>query len=699
MVEERFLLAEERIREIKQELTNKMVQGDAERVEMLLPENFRCYFEKVASFILMMTDTYRFVNEGRLYLASLEELQQKNKQLYEDILPDNYESSFGNPTYSVTMLGEEYGRLLCVLYAEIRSMIVFAYEKQQEELAIRMELFLEVYGSFLCALTEKKELPAYEEIKEILYYFISDYTREAFVKKLDAMVNPQADFALKIIRESDIQSPEYLYYFGEYITENELKTWEHLEKLPKETIALMADTYTEGYRIGFAVGNKDITKKKTVNIRYCLGFERMIKKAVENFDEMGLKPTIYRAAASLLQGKGLSRIGYYGAIPNKQYDFDHKDDQALFLDKRFVQIRMEAWQEAYETYKKQAAVFGGPAVVEVFGESPAELKEKKEALHLSQSQQKLAVEYMAAVGELQNKYIKGEERSFTIIAFPTPEIGENYPWIFDEVIKINTLDYTLYQKIQQKIIDTLDLGKYVLIKGMGENRTNLKIMLHPLDNPAKQTNFENCVADVNIPVGEVFTSPLLAGTEGTLHVSRVFLNELEYKNLSLTFEDGMVKEYSCRNYESEEENRKYIRDNVLFHHDTLPIGEFAIGTNTTAYVAGRKYGIEDKFPILIAEKTGPHFALGDTCYSHAEEVKVYNPDGKEIIARDNECSLKRKTGESGAYFNCHTDITIPYDELGEVSVVTKTDDVITIIEEGRFVLAGCEELNKPLDEM
>ena len=141
-----------------------------------------------------------------------------------------------------------------------------------------------------------------------------------------------------------------------------------------------------------------------------------------------------------------------------------------------------------------------------------------------------------------------------------------------------------------------------------------------------------------------------------------------------------------------------IQDNLLFHHDTLPMGEFAIGTNTTAYVAGRKYGIEDKFPILIAEKTGPHFAVGDTCYSHAEDVAVFNPDGKEIIARDNECSIRRKSEPDQAYFHCHTDITIPFDELGEISVVTHEEEVIPIIEEGRFVLAGCGELNKPLKE-
>lgn len=699
MIEERFLLAQERICQMKEELGTGEGNRQKDRESIGMPESYRDYFLKMAEFILLMKETYDDVREGKLYRASLSELQERNVRLYEDILPEHYGKSYGNPAYCAECFGDAaYGRLLSFLYAELRSMIIWAYEKRTEELVIRMELFLEVYGSFCCSLSESGEIPQYEAIREILYWFVSDYTRDAFFSKLKDTLSPASDFALRMIEDSNLDKPEYLYYFGEYITENELKTWQHLKELPEETIALMADTYTEGYRIGFQVGNKDISKKKTVNIRYCLGFERMIRKAVENFRRIGLSSTIYRAAGSLLWGKGLNRVGYYGAIPNKQYDFDHKDDQALFLDKRLVQVRMEAWQEAYEAYKEEAAVFGGPAVMEIFGEAPGALEEKKEAAHLSEEQQKLSVEYMAAAGELQNRYIKGEERSFTIIAFPTPEIGEKYREIFDEVIKINTLDYTLYRDIQQNIIDTLDKGKYVVIKGAGKNKTNIKVMLHPLTDAAKQTNFENCVADVNIPVGEVFTSPVLKGTEGVLHVSRVFLNELEYKELKLTFEDGMVTEYDCSNFAAEEENKKYIRDNLLFHHKTLPLSEFAIGTNTTAYVTGRRYGIEDKFPILIAEKTGPHFAVGDTCYSHAEEVAVFNPDGKEIIARDNECSVLRKENRKEAYFNCHTDITIPYDELGEVSVVTKEEEVLTIIEEGRFVLPGCEELNRPLIE-
>lgn len=684
MVKERFLLAEERIQTIKEEKTVEMPFGG--------------YFEQMADFLLQIIRTYGLVEDGKLYTASFTQLQKQNRQLYEDILPENYQVSYANPEYSVSVLGERYGQILSFLYCELRSLIPLAFEGRLEDMLIRFELFLEIYGSFCCAATEEQELPKTEALQEILYWYVSDYTEETFEKKLQDMLDPSSDFALKMLMECDLCKPDYLYYFGEYITDNEIATWQHLASLPEETLQKMADTYTEGYRIGFITGNKDITKKKTVNIRYCLGFEPMMRKAVENFRKMGLEPTIYRAASSILQGKGLNRIGYYGAIPNKQYDFDHKDDQALILDKKLVQVRMEAWKKGYEKYKEQAAVFGGPAVVEVFGETPFELKEKKNAIHLSENQQKLTVEYMSAAGELQNQYIKGEERSFTIIAFPTPEIGEKYTEIFDEVIRINTLDYQLYQRMQQNIIDTLDEGSYVIVRGMNGNKTSMKVMLHTLTDKKKQTNFENCVADVNIPVGEVFTSPILTGTEGTLHVSRVYLNELEYKDIMLTIRSGMVTDYTCKNFNKEEENKKYIKDNVLFHHESLPLGEFAIGTNTTAFVMARKYNIEDKLPILIAEKTGPHFALGDTCYSHAEDVVVYNPDGKEIISRDNECSLRRKEGSSEAYFNCHTDITIPYDELGEVSVVTENEEVIPIIESGRFVLRGCEELNLPFEQ-
>ena len=401
---------------------------------------------------------------------------------------------------------------------------------------------------------------------------------------------------------------------------------------------------------------------------------------------------IYRAAP------GVRPVGYCGGIPNKQFAYDHRADEALFLDGNYNERRLGVMRTAYEKNKELAAVFAGPACQEVFGGKPFAPVDKESACHLSERQQKLALEYQNDLAQLRNRYINGEETGFTVLCFPTPEVGEKFPEIFREIIRINTLDYKKYQTIQQTIIDTLDQGVKVHVLGRGANHTDITVALHELKDPAKETIFENCVADCNIPVGEVFTSPKLAGTNGVLEVTETFLAGFYYKDLRVVFRDGMVTEYHCSNFDSEEKNLEYLKETIMNRHESLPIGEFAIGTNTTAYAVSEKYGIGDQLPVLIAEKMGPHFAVGDTCYSWGEDCPVYNPDGKEIIARDNEVSILRKEDVSKAYFGCHTDITVPYKELGAVRVIKADGSEISIIENGRFVLPGTEELNEPLDE-
>ena len=671
---ERFALAEERIAEI---CTEKEIK-----------EPFGEFFQKTAEFL---GKTGKILKREQEEL-SLEELKAENTALYEELFPENYKTSYGNPAYAAEKLGE-YGQSFCFLYAELRGTIVYAYEKKWWDYLVCAELFLEIHSAFC-----EEELPAPKTVEDILRSYVNDYCQDMMEQRIAEGVDPELDFATKIIMESDLEDLRYLYRYGEYVSGNETGVALFLNSLSQEKIDDMARTYTEGYRIGFINTRKDLTKKKTVNIRYNLGFERMVRAAVLQFREMGLEPVIYRHAAHVINKRRASRVGYMGGNANPQYDYDHRQDCALFLDSDFVKRKLRSMQNAYDKYRDLAEVHGGPACIETFGEEPFSPVSKPEALSLSEAQQKLQVELDNESGQIVNRYIKGDERSFTIIAYPVPEIGENFPEIFDEIVKINTLDYKLYEKIQQTIIETLDTCEWVEIKGQNGNETDLIIHLHTLEDIKKQTNFENCVADVNIPVGEVFTSPVLAGTGGVLHVKKVYLNGLQFKDLKLVYDCGQVIDYSCSNFETEGENRAYIEDNILHHHVKLPMGEFAIGTNTTAYVAAEKYGIADKLPILIAEKMGPHFAVGDTCYSWAEDIAVYNPDGREIIARDNEISSLRKEDISLAYYGCHTDITIPYEELGSIRVIDDEGEGRSIIEKGRFVLPGTEELNRPFEK-
>ena len=677
MTEMRYELAIERIENIKGENT--------------VSEKYRDYFRTLADFALLVDKLKEKIENGEYYKFSIEELECWNTHLYDDVLGEHYKTSYANPAFATEKFGIEYGRLLSFLYTELRGVIPYAFEKKTEYLDILFELFIEVYNQF-----EEENEPEYEHVRQTIYWYASDYCDVFLADRIKEQIDPEDNFAADLIMNSDFNDVRYLYYYGEYVSENEKRTAMHLNELPLETIQKMADVYTEGYRIGFVNTGKNLSKKETVNIRYTLGFERVIRIAIENFRKMGLKPTIYRAGVSVLTKRQHLKIGYYGGIANKQYEYDHKDDQALILDRQFMERKLEVMRTTYEQYKDLARRHAGPACMETFGEEPFTPVSKSEAVKLNDKQKEISLEYDSKSSQIVNSYIPGDERSFTIVAYPVPEIGDQYEEIFDEIIKINTLDAKVYEKVQQTIIDALDQGTSVHILGNNGNHTDLRVQLYKLKDPKKETIFENCVADVNIPVGEVFTSPVLEGTNGVLHVSQVYLNELLYKDLEVTFSNGMVADYSCKNFEHELENKEDFLDNVLYRHPTLPLGEFAIGTNTIAYVAAKKYNIADKMPILIAEKMGPHFAVGDTCYSWAEDIKVYNPNGKEIVARDNSVSIQRKEDVSAAYFHCHTDITIPYEELKSITVECADGKEIEIIRDGIFVLPGTEILNEPL---
>lgn len=693
-IEDRYELMVERIRSITKE----------ETVDM----RYRDYFVRTGEFLLQLDKVIEKVKSGMPISESCTagELQQINAALYQDVMPENYETSYCNYEYTRQMFGEKiaeneiedidkreylFADYLTFLCYEFHGLIAAAFEGRVVDLTVWFELFVEVYGIFENFLSVKA-------VKDAIYYFEHDYAEFFMDYRVREKMDPILSFATDIVMKCEDGDNSYLYEYGEYIGKNELETEAFLRRMSSEKVASIARTYTEGFRQGFVAAGIDMSKKKHVNIRYSIGMERIVKAAILQFRDMGLEPLCFRYDTNRINRTRMNRIGYVGTPVNKQMDYDHQMDQTLFLDRKLMERKLEVMRGAYEKYRYEASVYAGPACIEIFGETPFEPVSKPGQLTLSKKQQELGVEYTNELSQIVNEYIPGDEYSFTIIAYPMPEIGDDYEEIFEQIIRINNLESDVYRPVHQMIIDELDQAEWVHVIGQNGNQTDMKVSMHVLERPETETNFENCLADVNIPLGEVFTSPKLTGTHGVLNVSEVYLNDLKYVDLRLTFEDGKIKTYTCKNFDREEDNVKFVKDNLLGGRDTLPIGEFAIGTNTTAYVLANKYNMVYKLPILIVEKMGPHFAVGDTCYSWSEENILHNPDGKEIVAKDNECSILRKTDISKAYFNCHTDITIPYDEIGGIYSVHADGTRVAIIEKGRFVLPGTEILNEPFKE-
>ena len=397
MIEERYELAVERIRQIYQEES--------------VNERFLPFFRETAEFLLMMDELKKQMEDGTYRKLGLEELEAWNRRLYEDILPENYGESFGNPDYAVDMLGEEFGSLLSALYTELRGAIPYVFEGKTEYLDILMELFLEIYCQF-----EEEAEPESAAVRDTIYWYASDYCDVFVADRIRDQIDPEHSFAADLICKSDLKDLRYLYWFGEYITENEKETAKFLLTLDEEKIQKMADVYTEGYRIGFVNTGKDLSRKGTVEIRYVIGFERVVKAAIKNFKAMGLKPVFCRSGASVLTRRQQLKTGYYGGIPNKQFDYDHKDDQALFFDKKFVERKLEVIQTTYEHEKELAALMAGPAVIEMFGEKPFSpdlllvqletLFNNKKLLKESFSHNPLAYQDMSVMSKEDEKFIE-----------------------------------------------------------------------------------------------------------------------------------------------------------------------------------------------------------------------------------------------------------------------------------------------------
>ena len=682
---ERFELAMLRIQEIKNEQT-EVLNAD-------FP--WETYFLQMAEWMEAMCAFIEKKENETTKNWSMDDWKVLYSRIYAPI-HDQYEESYANPDVAAKTFGEDYGKILSVLASEIFRSFSWYMMGNYEAVVSLWELFVEIYTAFVYGAAEKN-MPKSEDLQKSIYWYVSDYSDEMIRWRIHEQYEPDFCPIKSIILNADLEDLRYLYAFGEYISETEIAIAKHMNTLSEEAIELMADTFVGGYIRGFEVMGVSLENKKYVTVRGSIGFERVLRSAIHKFREHGLEPVFFPASTTLLSRRQV-RIGYQGKSANAQYDFDHCKDKALVLDRHLANRHLEVLKKVFEECKEWTSANAGPACFETFGEAPFEPVMKENACHYNSKQQKLEAEFANLQASVTEQYIKSSEISFTIIAFPTPDIGEDYEAIFEEIMKVNTLDNDLYRRIQQNIIDALDQGEYVYIRGKAPNKTAMKVCLHTLNDPEKETLFENCCADVNIPVGEVFTSPKLTGTEGLLHLPGVYLNDIYFKDLMLRFADGKIVSYDCGNTDDEASNLRLVKDYLMAGRDTLPIGEFAIGTNTTAYAAAEKYDMVSRLPILIVEKMGPHFAIGDTCYSRSEDHKVYNPNGKEIIARDNEISCRRNEEGFEAYFNCHTDITIPYDEIAEIVVVDKEDNMIPIIRDGRFVLEGTEELNLPLDK-
>ena len=219
-------------------------------------------------------------------------------------------------------------------------------------------------------------------MQQILYWHFHDY-REIFDERsVRCLVNPAEDFEKEIVMQADLSDLRYLYRYGAYIGDNERQIAAYLNTLPEADIQAMADTYTEGYRIGFETTGKDLSKKtalflimsdtdSTFNFLISMIYSQLFNLLCEKADDQykGRLPVHVRCL--------IDECANIGQIPN--------------LEKLVATIRsreisaclvLQAQSQLKAIYKDNADTIIGNMDSRIFlgGSEPTTLKELNQAL-------------------------------------------------------------------------------------------------------------------------------------------------------------------------------------------------------------------------------------------------------------------------------------------------------------------------------
>lgn len=664
--------------------TETRVRAGLARVEETLARaaespvsEWSAFVRRRGEFLLRVARVERLLADGTFAGRPLEELEAENLALSSDTLPGNYDGGDLDPAGMTRRFGGTRGPLLAWFALSLRGAIACAFDGRRLR-------FAELLGHFADVVRAADSGAGDEALRGAATALVTRPDEAGRIVSLRMSFDPSWERALDIARfGARSGDPRCLYLHGRRITAHERTLFDYLAACDAGKIERIAAQIVRCFLNGYKNRNRALGPRDAVGIRAHVGQERLIAAIADRLAGEGLRACVEEPD---------------GTAVNRQVAFDHRFDASFWFDEALA-LRAEAEQErAMAACALHLARYAGFAYLFKFGEADFSPARKTECAAFTPAQESLLRAHQQRMMKVKERHIPESEISFTAISFPTPEIGPDFPAIFDRMVAINTIDTDRWELVQQRLVDALDRARAVEVKGRDGNTTDIRVALRNLSDPAKETAFVNCGADINIPVGEVFTSPVLAGTSGRLHLKDTWLARTRYRDLWFEFRDGYIADYGCGNFPDPAVGRRHVYEHLLMPHETLPMGEFAIGTNTFAYVMAREFNILDRLTELVIEKMGPHFAIGDTCFLLNEEVPSYNRlNGKRMVAVDNEKSACRATDFANAYTFKHTDITIPYEEIGAIRAILPCGGAIDILRDGRFVLPGTEPFNAAFD--
>ncbi|MBT2754417.1 aminopeptidase [Mesobacillus foraminis] len=306
-------------------------------------------------------------------------------------------------------------------------------------------------------------------------------------------------------------------------------------------------------------------------INYSVKLKKGEKVLIENF---GLQRELVNALV-----KEAYEAGGYPFVLLK----DHQVDRALLLGAREEQFNMMAEFEA-NVMKHMDAYIGLRSGNNI--NEHADVPDDKMKIHGS------------TIGKKVHRDIRVPKTKWVVLRYPTSSMAQlakmSTEAFEDFYFDVCNLDYGKMDKAMDSLVELMNKTDKVRITGPG---TDLSFSIK--DIPAIK-----CAGEMNIPDGEVYTSPVRNSVNGRITYNTPSPYQgFTFENVTLTFKDGKIIEASSN--DSERLNRIFDTDEGARY-----IGEFAIGVNP--YI---QHPMQD---ILFDEKIDGsfHFTPGQ-CYEDA----------------------------------------------------------------------------------
>ncbi len=188
---------------------------------------FNEFIFKTASFLLHCHDLTFKIEEGILEKSDTESLFDLNHGLFSPVMQGNYEKSWCNPSYAVSVAGEEKGQIASFLATRARQGISSAFNYRLFRFSEIAESILNIANLF------REGAPDYELLKK------EAVTYDRFPKPERLMLNLRDNFSGDFAQYEDIVRKvasgnfNALFRYGIYITENEFKTALFCPPIPK----------------------------------------------------------------------------------------------------------------------------------------------------------------------------------------------------------------------------------------------------------------------------------------------------------------------------------------------------------------------------------------------------------------------------------------------------------------------------------